>query len=125
MAAPMTLPISPGEYLSGLPSAIMNLIDKYMSGLPVIGPLWNSAKGAIGIPSMAVGGDILSDGIVKVHSGETIVPARVNMNSSSRSNTQSAAITNHNTLVIQREDDRVLFQKFQQMMVSEQRRLVI
>jgi hypothetical protein len=114
-----------GEYLSGLPSAIMNLIDQYMSGLPVIGALWNSAKGAIGIPSMAVGGDILSDGIVKVHSGETIVPARVNMNSSSRSNTQSAAITNHNTFVIQREDDRVLFQKFQQMMVSEQRRLVI
>lgn len=114
-----------GEYLSGLPSAIMKLIDKYMSGLPVIGPLWNSAKGAIGIPSMAVGGDILSDGLVYAHSGETIVPARVNTNTSTRSTTQSAAITNHNTFVIQREDDRVLFQKFQQMMVSEQRRLVI
>ena len=74
---------------------------------------------------MAVGGEILSDGLVYAHSGETIVPARVNTNTSTRSTTQSAAITNHNTFVIQREDDRVLFQKFQQMMVSEQRRLVI
>ena len=114
-----------GAYLSGLPSAIMNLIDKYMSGLPVIGALWNSAKGAIGIPSMAVGGDILSDGLVYAHSGETIIPARVNQNTSSRTNTSTAQITNHNTFVIQREDDRVLFQKFQQMLVADQRRLVI
>ena len=114
-----------GEYLAGLPSAIMEIIDRYLSGLPGIGGLFNSAKGALNIPSMASGGDILSDGVVNVHSGEAIIPARVNTNSNVRTDTTKTTITNHNTFVVQREDDRILFEKFKQMMVADSRRLVI
>jgi len=103
----------------------MEIIDRYLSGLPGIGGLFNSAKGALNIPSMASGGDILSDGVVNVHSGEAIIPARVNTNSNVRTDTTKTTITNHNTFVVQREDDRILFEKFKQMMVADSRRLVI
>lgn len=114
---------------------VENLKNMIMSALPgVLGVGAGVVKtsgdiiGGIGdLIGFKNGGLTTAEGIAYLHANEAIIPLSSVSNGStnSRSDSRTMQITNHNTFEIKRDDDYLLFQRFQQFMANEQRRYTL
>ena len=73
------------------------------------------------------GGITTKEGIGMLHAAEAIVPLSSTSigSTTNRSEQRSMQVTNYNTFEVKREDDFLLFQRFQQFMANEQRRYTL
>jgi len=73
------------------------------------------------------GGITTKEGIGMLHAAEAIVPLSSTSigSTTNRSEQRSVQVTNYNTFEVKREDDLLLFQRFQQFMANEQRRYTL
>ena len=73
------------------------------------------------------GGITTKEGIGMLHAAEAIVPLSSTSigSTTNRSEQRSMQVTNYNTFEVKREDDLLLFQRFQQFMANEQRRYTL